>query len=347
MNKKIIIGIILIILILSGAYFGIYKFKKNRINLSSQDFQNILRFHNGGDFNPSKAILEIENFISKKNNPKEESYAKVLLGYDYLFFIEPIKGIEILKEIISKSDCDYCRAFAIGIIGDRYESYPDKDFSKEYVFTGDFFEQFIKENPKDVDLAYEKLYEFSNGLFPHTITNYRIGLWHSNELLRNKNLSFEQKEDYVLRIKEKIAEGDKLYNSLKQPSLMGLALQIKASILTNLYFYDNKNITKFQIKDYFRKSLLILTTGDIDGQMKFFSLYARFHYATFLAKVENPAPADEIKRLLEPLYDVSIRNYLIFDFLRLVRDTADSPHKNDIENLSKIDSRFKFLIEQL
>lgn len=351
MSKKIIIVIVIfIILIILGVYFGIYKFKKNKTNLPSQNFQNILQLHNADNFNLQKAISEIENFLSgTKNDIKEESYAKVLLGYDYLFFIDPIKGIEILKEVVSNSKySDYYRAFAIGMIGDKYEFYSDKDFGKNYVFTGDFFGQFIKENPNDIDLAYKKLYEFSDKLFSHTITNYRIALWYSVQLLNNKNLSLGQKEEYVLKIKEKIAEGDKLYNNtLGRQSSRGLAWQLKARILANLYLYDPKNITKYQIKDYFQKSLLILTTAPIDRHMKSLTYYAIFYYAAFLAKAENPVPADEIKRLLEPLYDVSIRNYLIFDFLRLARDVADSLYKNDIVNLSKIDPRFKFLIEQL
>ncbi len=356
MNKKIKIAIIFIALILIpvGVYFGIYKFKKNKTNLSSQNFQNILQLHNVDNFNPLKAISEIDNFIKEseintKISDKEKSYAKVLLGYDYLFFIDPIKGIEILKQVAENQIYgNYYRAFALGMIGDKYEFHPDKNFSKEYVFTGDLFGQFIKENPNDIDLAYKKLYEFSNELFPHAVNFYRIALWHSDELLRNKNLSFVQKEEYVLKAKEKIGEGDKLYNiTLGRQSSRGLAWQLKARSLANLYFYDNKNITKYQINDYFKKSLSILTTEKIDGQMRFLTPYVKFYYAVFLAKAEGEKAINEIQNLLEPLYDPTVRNHPISDFLRLTKDTADNQHRKDIENLSEINPRFKFLIEQL
>ncbi len=363
-NKKKLLIIIVIIFFTVGAFsylafnfFSKYHQDKNQktSELYEAKIESIIQNHlkNYDRSNSEKTVEELNQLLEKNKNmnPENEAFAKIILGDNYSPK-DPVKGLGILKEVaLNEKYPSKYRSLAINTIIDYYDYLPSNQLFTGYIFKGEPFEGFIQEG--DINLAIARLADYSNELTPNAVAVYRAGQFYSI-VLNNKNISEERKKELLSLVGDRLAKGGQLINSSEEnakwfltASQRGLALRLQAKTLENLKFFGGQDISDDIIRNIYKNSILLLEKEPVDRHMKFFSYYSRFYYASFLSKIDSEKNKDEIKNVLSPLQDPSVRNYQIFGFLRKLKNETDPIIRKPIDTLSAVDPDFKKLIEEL
>lgn len=368
-NKKKLIffvtSLTLLVLLLAGTiFFLVSKVSEDKIanqeNVKNEIYAAWQNSIKGSNYDPRALANQIEDLLNKNKNlsPDNEGAAELVLGDSYSAF-DLQKGSDILKGIIANdkySNID--RAQAILILSDNYDYFQRDSFYINNVFTGDYFGKFIQNN--NVPLAFERLNEFADQLYPNVISEYRIARFWSEKSLADsadqKSEDLKQANQYLNKANSTFSLVD-LNNWWTDMSQKGLAYRLQGQTLENLYFSFENNTNNIElsdslvngIRDSYQKSIATLedqSSGNI--YMKFFSYYSRFYYASFLSKVDSNKYSNEIKQVLAPVDDSSASKDLhISKFLSFEKNNNGSPENQAIGRLSEIDPNFKQLIDGL
>lgn len=311
------------------------------------------------EVNFQKASENLEALLKRyPNMPKrEEAWTKILWASS-LAEINPTQSIEILKGVVIDSLYpDDIKAAAINfIIGDYETNFIDQEFLKREIFKGPPFGDLLVNAAGDVELAFLRLNEQSDKLFPaNVIANYRIALWHAEQLSRDISASNDKKTELLNKINQHLAVGDNslvLFGDTLIPQRKALAYELKARTL-NLSGNDKKEVEKF-----FNMAIQTLRSSQNVFHSVAIARVALFH-AAFLTK-NNLINSEELKEFLKPLYDyLSVlpeprkRNVRLVSFLIAARDSTNTSYpypdfnKADIENISKLYPELGGVIQKL
>jgi len=301
------------------------------------------------------------NFLENSSSfisPETEGEIKVLLG-NSLSETDRQRGTELLKEVARNPKySNAVRVRALTYIADHYGlDFTDQNFAKEVTFIGDSFGNLLSESGGDVGLAMRKLNEWSNTLLPNLTATYRIALWYAEEVYKNKSLSLEEKAVLLKQMDTYLAEGDKIFEKVKDTHApvriaMAYALKARAVYLSGGDTSEADNLFQLAMKEYRRQPFtifqLIYLTSD--------SMY----YAAFLARQSGQTQGPNVTNLLQPVYTYLAapqvpekRNVRFVSFLTAARDskTADYPapdfNGTDIENIGKAYPEFGQLVDKL
>ncbi len=364
MNKKVGIYFISIVFLL-GIVFIAWKFNViSQIGQKIRISQELRTVHKASNYvintleptEISKGIPELEKILNNPTTIKIEAEARVLLGLAYVYGSDKdvVAGIKILKDVaVNNNYPKVQRAIAVQHITEIIDSYPES-FAKQYVFVGQPFESFYKN--ENFGVALRNLDEWADELYPIAVPNYRIAHWYAERLIRNKinpYLSKSKEKQYFDILKQRLERADALFKTVpmdewNQDRLL-LCYLLKARILEKLYFVNGGDKMKNDARNYFQLAL--------DVNNKYFSpkgigLTTPFHYAAFLSETSsgNQADIDKIKSFLEPIYSASRdKNSGFFSFLeREKMDTHNTHyHKREILLVTKFNSAFRDLLKQL
>lgn len=367
-NKKsiFIIAIILLFFIIVGIYYFFFTkktFEQNR--------EEIIRLMTEGD-NYSQTADKIEKLLDKKKfeNSDQEANFKILLAASYINNSDNPKireGINILKSLaIDSNYSNKWRAVAL----DRLAVYGnDIDFklAKKYIFNDGPFKHLIKENR--LGIAIRRLYEWSDSLFPMVNPNYQIAHWYTVQLIEdkeNKNLSQDKYKEYLLLAEERRRKGETIF---KQTPLqlwdwerLVLIYQLHGKVLGKLYLLKEYNYKKEAeesfnkaievYKDKFQITSLPIPAAKISApSLKRILPSTVFYYAAFLAETGGESKKENIKIILESIYDPELIKFSKFNFYKFLQNEKNSNHdkhyhKREILLVAQIDSRFKDLLKQ-
>lgn len=370
-NKKIIIGVLLVVLAIAGAGVYYWQYQKTptdeqvthkaHINVLQEyravDSQNVDFFKISRDF--EEAFIRYPTAFDSKES---EAISKIAWA-DSLSEIDRKKGIVILKEVALNPEYpNKFREKAIRFIVNDYElDFIDSGFAEQNIFTGEFFENFLIDADGDVKLAIRKLNEWGNSLFPGIITSYRIAKWYASQIYQNQSLSDTEKNSLLNKMNEYVAMGDNFmqqYGDRMLRQRQGLAYELKARII-HLSAGDKEQADKF-----FKMSMqayMQAYESPLDNVYQIvYRARHRLYYAAFLARNYGVDRTEDIQRLLKPIYDyLSVfqeprqRNVRMVSFLIAARDStsADYPfidfNKTDIEAIKKIYPEFGAIIDKL
>lgn len=368
-NKKYIF-IILIILLIFGVVAGIYYFFTEKT--FEQNREEIIRLMTEGD-NYSQTADKIEKLLNKKKfeNLDQEANFLILLAASYINNSDNSRikeGIDILKNIVTNSNySNKWRAVAL----DRLAVYGNDiglKLSKKYIFNEGLFKPLIKE--KKLGIAIRRLYEWSDNLFPMVNPNYQIAHWYAVQLIENKenkNLSQDEYREYLSLAKERSKKGEIIFRQtplwLYDWERLVLIYQIHGKVAGKLYLLKGYN-NKKEVEESFKKAIEVYKdkfqiTSSFISVAKISSPSLRrilpstvFYYAAFLAETDGESRKEDIKTILEPIYNSELIKLKPFNFYEFLQDEKNSNHnehyhKREILLVAKIDSRFKDLLKQL
>jgi hypothetical protein len=347
---KIIIATLILLAIFLGGFFvrNYYiqkeelEFSRNLANLR-QDFQK--ENSSPADYLIKLKALDKQNLARSKD---DENNLQLEIGKENLILSYFPEGVDILKRLAeNENNNNLIRGKAMEYLANFYDLYPDDNFEKK-IFNDSFFSQFIRDDQNNISKAFKNLDEFTNSIYPNAASSYRIARWYSKELLNNSTLSSSNRDAYFSKIQDNLKKGDDLSKTLQSSlSYNALAMRLKAQILENLYFAKQENVFSDEVETFYKQPLVLRANKVNDNFSEPLSVYSRFYYAVFLAKLDRNKRANDIRNILTPLYDVSIRNYTLFKFLKIIKDDNRNPYYNDIAILSNIDPKFKSLMDQL
>lgn len=324
-------------------------------------FDNGISGSDSSDYNPQKIINEVENLMSTGKNLSlgNRAFAKVILSELYRSS-DYGKSVELLKEVISSDKYPaYYRALAIQGITDNYYFITSDSYYENNFFVGDYLGKFIENG--NIPLAFMRLNEFSDQLFPTAIANYRVALYLSERIASDSELN-QKKSDFEAAGK-RIEKGDQLMkseisgqNGPALPYYMAAGdYMVKAQALENLLFNypDNKNITAENVIEQYKESIRISEIQPVNFYAITASFYSRFYYASFLSEIDSEKNSGTIIDELEPIINNAANNkefivsYPIYRMLREQRVNQESQEGQAIDRLSKVDPDFKKLVEGL
>jgi len=344
----IILALMVILFSLVWIYSKRIKQEQNQFNQSLQDLRKT--FISGGSLSTSDLVKKFETLDEEKlhRTASEEALLQLNLGAGYLTN-KTSSGINILKGLAeNEANSNDVRAQALFFLAEFYDFYPDNSIAKQQIFTGNLFSQFIKDDPENIAKAFKNLDEYANKLEANPNSSYRIARWYSEELINNPNLALSDKNSYISQAQNYLKKGDEALKTANFYTSYDIyASLLRAQTFQNLLSLGLENVSSDYVESFYKQPLVVEDSGKTDSRSPMFTAYDRFYYAAFLAKIDKDKRAEDIKNILNPLYETSIRNYLVFKFLKLARDDSNNPYHNDIAGLSAIDPGFKSLMDQL
>lgn len=350
----IVIG--LVILLLGGGYYFYTKIIAGPVSIKELD-----EAHHSGDF--EKSIRLGERAILETRDKSEEGHRRLVLATDYIR-VQPRKGIDIFKSIAS--DASYgavTRAFAVEYIADTYMNGSRvPKVALDMIFVGEpygsYLEKDVKGNP-NIPLAVRRLYEYSAQFYSMPMVEYRIGEWYAKTALVariNPNVKLDQPEsEYVVNVKKYLKMGDSALTdfiaSKEEDSQIGYAYWLKGMLLGNLAELTKDRTTYLsQAEDAFRRSLDLLRKPLSGSHEQAQSLWATFHYVSFLQRNYGSERASDIKTILTYLSDPRFDDFVFRRYLTRLAGSTEEFDIYDRENvlaLAKFDSNFSALLKKL
>lgn len=129
------------------------------------------------------------------------------------------ESLNILKSLAADEQADpYYRAKAIAFLGNLYINLP-QDVAINKLFSGDMWGDFYQPGASnlgiadDIYLAGKNAFEWSFSIAPTALANYRIASWYITQLQNNPSLSPQTREQYIEIAKERIVNGESIFEN--------------------------------------------------------------------------------------------------------------------------------------
>ncbi|MFH1990605.1 MAG: hypothetical protein ABIJ19_02000 [Patescibacteria group bacterium] len=368
-RKKIVLAVLFALLLLFGIggafYYFQYSERKSQQLFLQRYEQSINSYRSltpeNVDFKKTADELGMLLKDSRISGLNLQEIGRLRIAYaDSLNEIDPVEGTLVLKELAA--DLRYpndVRYTAVNYIVNDYEIAPDYEFAKKYIFTGEPYKNFLQDN--DVELAIRRLNEWSDEILPNVIANYRIAKWYASQIYQNPSLSPSDKNQFLNEMNDRLNKADELfsqYKNIMSNRAIGLAYELKARTI----YLAGESGYKEKTKEFFNESFKSLTSPPRSIFQAVYFTRASLYRLAFMAREYSDTQV-EIERIksnlkflsdyLEAAQEPKQRNVRLVKFLITARDSINpkypSPDFNqeDIKNLSRIDERFKKVIESL
>ena len=265
---------------------------------------NFIDFMDKGEFDRANASLE--ELARTTKSPQTKAWAETIIASNNfrqsdLLGGKKLEAIRKLKEIADDANlAPGQRASALNRILNAY--YYDRDHSVvQEIFNSEPYSSFLADG--DVKLAIRKLAEYSDSISPTAFVKSRIAFWYADELIDNKNLSQQMKNEYGARIIALLKEGDVLFSDeLKRGayiSNVGRALfwHFRALALAALKVANLSSADLGDFEGSFNEALKFdePERGEYNNYMSEFSAYVHFYYAAFLYEIFGDARLADIR----------------------------------------------------
>ncbi len=312
--KKILIAAIAAILILAGFIFVDRFQKAQRVKRLEKKAGEAGVLHKSGEF--EKAITALEGALedAEESDTLKQARIRAIIAFDKYFKGSPEQKIEAVNDlkamIEDTSFSTHLRSQLMNGLVDLITATNDEDFARNVIFTGDPYQNILKNANGDIPTAIRLLYERSIEINPNSVAYLWNAYWYVQQLIRNQNLSQEQRTRYLGAAKEKLAEGGALivrdvaiaeattFIPKKSRAIRPYFYQASvAGALAILNEYDAKSA-----EELFKQTLALHKDEDLADFAVFDSyLRVRFQYAAVLASIAGKSRQSDIRELLKPM----------------------------------------------
>ncbi|MAF59671.1 MAG: hypothetical protein QF858_03930 [Candidatus Pacebacteria bacterium] len=359
----------LVLVILGGIYFFIKgPFSKDKKEIS--EFAS--SFDEGRDLflkRDSSSVALFEEAVRKSDNPAEEALAKINLGVAHISTDKTLQGVQVLKEVsIQEEYPSRYRAGSIIYALDVYSGTYNEEFARREIFSGDnIWGSFLKEG-EGIEQGLKRAYDFANELFPTIEGLYRVAFWYGNRLLEDrfggpdKKLGQEKRSIYLDQLKVYLTEANKSFeNTISQEDLSvargGLSPQtristfrLKGNIYAGLFVVEGKEENKIIAEDSYQSAMKEFSelSGSVEGRNP--DLYTRYFYGLFLSNLTtlgHEDRAEDVKSLLDVLFENEDRSLSFFNFLRLLGEDETNTLQRSTLNMVRVDDRMGDLLREI
>lgn len=305
------------------------------------------------------AVTKYADALKKAKNPSEEMLLKIRIAQATEWGGDKLKAIDLYKEIIADpkfaSDSkDLQQGKSNAVMGLMYifnETYDKKITDK--IFTGAHYQNFIKSDDADIDLAYRRLLEYANSFtsIPNLLAEAELASLYAQEVynlkikssLTSEELSRLTASERIVKTKldniNKHADNSENYYQYSRESTRPSLLRYKAEAVGLMFSAGYKEFG--DPEKIFLQALSLPQFWRAKSQTK-------FSYATFLARSYGEKRKSDISPLLSDLYKTTFpENFSWRELLLNQRDHLVPRMETNLLLLAKVDSKFKDLLNSL
>lgn len=361
-------------LILAGLFFGSAFLYRQRFsvvkpadtgvsgrNVSHQqlitEYKEAIILLNAGRFNDAKLKLEeylsFESYLNTVGDATNIGPAKIQLADSYFYLGEREKAVKILREVIATPSLpDGVRAGAFIRLGNYFYETFDQRFAREVIFGSTEMRRLFDEN--DVERSVSNLYNEAAKINPFTIIGYYgRGIYYSNKLLSQNNLSESERDTYLGYVSNDMGKGDAVFLEVvagRQPSSVAtkaFAYQLRAKLLFAMHYADpSLQEENERIRTDFETAINLFTKS---GKSV---LRAEYQYIIWMLQNDKAGNADAIKSMTDDFYKklsiadgTDVQRDMFVEFLKNIRSYPEHYYYLGAVLIGENDARVKdFLV---
>lgn len=363
MNKKLIIDILLLILII-GAVVAFVAWNNTRTNTqatnskgaqtylalqsSNSSFAQGLTAYNAGSY--SQAANDFTQALSNTQNPVDMSLLQVYLATSLEREGQYDQAVSVFKTIASSTaNSALIRAYAVQSLGEMFYSFKSPAITTA-VFTGDPYQSLLVSN--NVSTSYRNLFAYAATIYPLAISEYSVAQWYAGDYLilteasSSTSVAQARKTSDQNAIQAALTAGDRdlprlLGNAGSSPGDYLTALFTRANTLASMSLADD---TTVNVDSTYQQLLSTYAAyGVPDG-------YVRISYASFIASESGTSTtnrASDIATVLAPLYQGSLDTHGVGLSAYLTNGENSAATRTLYSSIASNDPRFKTLLISL